>query len=137
MGGKAIEFKCDNLYPLWDPITSWRSKEPLVMNLLRSLALLAMHFRFHLKASHIAGSRNVAADALSRNDLLLFSFPGSRSLPHPSPIHPNTGAVVLASSPRLAFQAPGGPTSALFVSGDSRFHGPLICFWPAPLLTIL
>ena len=97
-GGKAIEFKCDNL-AIVGSITSWRSKEPLVMNLLRSLALLAMHFRFHLKASHIAGSRNVAADALSRNDLLLFRSQVPEALPHPSPIHPTLEQLFLRHHP--------------------------------------
>ena len=65
------------------------------MNLFRSLALLAMHFTLHLKASHIPVSQNMAADVLSRNDLPSFLSQIPEALPHPSPIYPTLGRLFL------------------------------------------
>ncbi len=42
------------------------------MHLLRGLALLAMQFSFNFKAMHLPGKENVAADALSRDNLSVF-----------------------------------------------------------------
>ena len=79
---KCVHFRCDN-EAIVHAISAWRSKEPLVMHLLRGLALLAMEFSFQFKASHIAGSLNVAADAISRNDLPSFfvQVPQASNLP--------------------------------------------------------
>ena len=96
--GKAVEFKCDNL-AIVGTIASWRSKEPLVMNLLKGLALLAMHFGFHLKASHIVGTQNSAADALSHNDLPSFLSQVPEALPRPSPVHPTLEQLLLRQHP--------------------------------------
>ena len=54
-----MEFRCDN-QAIVGAIQSWRSKEPLVMHLLRGLALFAMEFSFTIRASHIAGVANGA-----------------------------------------------------------------------------
>ena len=84
--GKAIEFRCDN-EAIVGAISSWRSREPLVMHLLRGLALLAMQFSFHLKAVHIPGISNVAADALSWNNLPPSSLRCQRLHQLPIPFH--------------------------------------------------
>ena len=49
-----------------------KSSEPLVMQLLRGLHLLAMEYAFYFTAAHIAGVENGPADALSRNQAPLF-----------------------------------------------------------------
>ena len=42
------------------------------MHHLRCLFLMGVHFEFILKAAHIPGKLNVAADAIFRKDLPLF-----------------------------------------------------------------
>ena len=43
------------------------------MHLLRCLVFFAAVYHFDLVAEHLPGTHNLAADALSRNDLTLFS----------------------------------------------------------------
>ena len=53
------------------------------MHHLRCLFLIAAHFEFILKAAHIPGKLNVAADTISRNNLPLFhsQVPEANTLP--------------------------------------------------------
>ncbi len=44
------------------------SKDTLIMHLLRCLAFYA-HYGFEIESYHIPGMQNVAADAISRNNL--------------------------------------------------------------------
>ena len=69
--GQAVHFRCDNA-AIVHAVRSGRSTEPLVMQLLRGLHLFAMEHNFHFTISHVAGSDNGPADALSRNKLPLF-----------------------------------------------------------------
>ena len=64
--GQAVRFHCDNA-AIVDTISSDKSTEPLVMQLLRGLHLFTMEHAFSLTAAHIAGMENGAADALSCN----------------------------------------------------------------------
>ena len=48
------------------------AKSPLLLHLLRCLYFYAVHFQFAYSAVHVPGVSNVAADALSRNNILLF-----------------------------------------------------------------
>ena len=93
-----VEFRCDN-EAIVGAITSWRSKEPLVMHLLRGLALVAMEFSFHLRAVHIAGTANSAADALSRNNLPSFFLQVPQAQPSPDPIPPELTLLFLHQQP--------------------------------------
>ena len=43
------------------------------MHLLRCLAFYAAYFRFQFYATHVPGALNTAADALSRNNMSLFT----------------------------------------------------------------
>ncbi len=45
------------------------SKDTLIMHLLRCLAFYAAHYGFEIESYHIPGMQNVAADAISRNNL--------------------------------------------------------------------
>ena len=53
-------------------ITSGAARDPLLMHLLRCLHFFLAHFDIRLQARHIAGKGNIAADALSRNNLVSF-----------------------------------------------------------------
>ena len=49
------------------------AKQPVLNHLLRCLFFYASVFQFHFSALHISGALNVAADAISRNNLALLS----------------------------------------------------------------
>ena len=58
------------------------------MHLLRCLVFYAAIYQFDFRAEHLPGSHNLAADALSRNNLTLFSSLVSQmqqvAIPHPA-----------------------------------------------------
>ena len=55
------------------------STDRLLMRLLRCLLFYAVYFTFHIHSEHIPGIMNVATDALSRSNLLLFSSLGPQT----------------------------------------------------------
>ena len=63
---KILEFKCDN-QSLVEAINKGSSKEPVVMHLLRCLWFFSAFFEITIRAAHILGALNTAADKLSRN----------------------------------------------------------------------
>ena len=54
-------------------LCSRTARDPLLMHLLRCLVFYAAIYQFDFRAEHLPGSHNLAADALSRNNLTLFS----------------------------------------------------------------
>jgi len=68
---KILEFKCDN-QGLVDAINKGSSKEPVVMHLLRCLWFFSAFFEITIRAAHIPGTLNTAADMLSRNQAAQF-----------------------------------------------------------------
>ena len=69
--GRHILFHTDNLavvQVVWNPNTA----DPSLCNLLWCLYFYSAHYQFMFTAAHIPGLKNVAADALSRNNLHLF-----------------------------------------------------------------
>lgn len=69
--GKQLECYCDNMAVV-SVINSGRAKDKVLMHLLRCLFFVAARLHVRVHANHISGLRNVAADALSRNDLPRF-----------------------------------------------------------------
>ena len=67
-----ICFHSDNMAVV-SVLTTMTAKVPLLMHLLRCLSLFSAYFSFTFSAKHIPGALNSAADALSRNNLALFS----------------------------------------------------------------
>ena len=65
-----ICFHSDNMVVV-SASTTMTAKVPLLMHLLRSF--FSAYFSFTFSAKHIPGALNSAADALSRNNLALFS----------------------------------------------------------------
>ena len=53
-------------------LNSLSSPDMLLMHLLRCLSFYAAYYRFTFEAAHIPGIQNVAADAISRNNIPLF-----------------------------------------------------------------
>ena len=68
----CVRFQCDNMAVV-EVLRSRTSHDPLLMHLLRCLVFYAAVFHFDFVAQHLPGTHNVAADALSRNNVTLFS----------------------------------------------------------------
>ena len=84
---KAVQFNCDN-QAIVHCIQACSSKEPLLVQLLRGLFMLAACWAFHPVALHIAGLDNGPADSLSRNELSLFTSQVPKASKHGMPIAP-------------------------------------------------
>ena len=69
---KHICFHSDNMVVV-AVIYTRSAKSLLLMHLLRCFAFYSAYFRFHFTARHMPGVLNTAVDALSRNNLQLFS----------------------------------------------------------------
>ena len=80
--GRRVECHCDNMAV----VNSGRSQDNTIMHLLRCLFFLAAHFHVQIRVTHIPGVDNVAADALSRNDLPRFMQVVPDAAHDPSPI---------------------------------------------------
>ena len=69
--GRIVLVRCDNSAVV-HTLNKGSCRDPELMHLVRCLAFLKAKFQFSLTASHFAGSRNVLADALSRDNLVCF-----------------------------------------------------------------
>ena len=67
----CVRFRSDNMAVV-NILNSRTSKDQLLMHLLRCLVFYSAFFRFQFVAEHVPGILNVAADAISRNNLPLF-----------------------------------------------------------------
>ena len=65
---KRILVHCDN-QAVVEIINAGRSKDPQLMQLLRCLFFILAHFELSLRAEHIPGVLNGAADAISRDNI--------------------------------------------------------------------
>ena len=70
--GRHVRFHIDNMAVV-EVLKTHTSRHPLMMHLLRCFAFYASYYRFHFSSQHIPGVLNVAADAISRNQVSLFS----------------------------------------------------------------
>ena len=68
-------------------VNSGYSKDQELMHLIRCMFFFRAYWGFELRAEHVPGEQNVAADAISRNNLSLFSqvLPGASPQPCPIP----------------------------------------------------
>jgi len=66
--GVTLLVHCDNSATI-NAINSGRCKDPIMMKLIRELFYLRAEFSFQVVAVPIEGSKNVLADALSRDKL--------------------------------------------------------------------
>ena len=82
--GQHICFHCDN-QAVVAVLNSRSSKEPLVAHLLRCFFFYSAFFNFNYSATHILGTLNTPADALSRGNLSLFLsfYPQAQQSPIP------------------------------------------------------
>ena len=68
----CVCFRSDNMAVV-SVLTTRTARDPLLMHLLRCLVFYAATYRFSFKSEHIPGVDNTAADAISRNNLSLFT----------------------------------------------------------------
>ena len=81
--GKTVKCICDNAAVV-AIINSGRSKDSRAMHLIRCLTFFLSHFNMILFAEHLPGKDNVAADALSRDNIPLFRQQVTNAAEHPS-----------------------------------------------------
>ena len=95
-----IVVHCDN-EAVVEVVAAGYSKEMNLMHLLRCLFLVTAVHELSLRSVHIPGIQNVAADAISRNNMLVFNtqVPGAT----PAPVGPSTRGIGSAyrATPRL------------------------------------
>ena len=84
---KQVMLHTDN-QALVSVLQNHTSKEPLVMVLVRRLVLHCLQRNLVVRARHILGKENIAADALSRFQMVHFRNACPRARQHPTPIPP-------------------------------------------------
>ena len=94
--GCTIRCNCDN-EAVVQVINSRYARDPLLAHMLRCLFFICARYRFTLVAMHIPGKKNVAADAISPNNLPLFYSQVPEAAGSPTPI-PSLAVLVLACS---------------------------------------
>ena len=95
--GSRVCFFSDNQAVVM-ALSSLSARDPELSHLLRCLFLFKAKFHFEFHAQHIAGVRNTAADALSRNKLPLFRSLCPQALPHPTEIPDDLQTLLLDRS---------------------------------------
>ena len=78
--GKSVHFHCDNA-AVFSVINLQSAKEPLLSHQLRCLFYISASYNFDVAASHVPGANNIAADALSRNNLRAFFIQEPKATP--------------------------------------------------------
>ena len=68
----TVAVRSDNMAVV-HALTAGSAKDPILMHLLRCLHFYTATYQISVSASHVPGALNTAADALSRNNLLLFT----------------------------------------------------------------
>ena len=69
---RCVFFHSDNMAVV-AVIQRKSAKHPLLLHLLHCLYFYAAYFQFFYNTQHVPGVTNVAADSLSRNNMLLFN----------------------------------------------------------------
>ena len=83
--GKQVLFRTNN-QAVVAALASYSARDPPLVHLLRSLFFIEAHIDFEHKVVHIPGEKNGIADALSRNDMSVFSSLLPQAAPFPSAI---------------------------------------------------
>ena len=96
--GQSVRFQSDNAAVV-ALLNSGSSKEASLMHLMRCLAFITAKFNFVVSASHIKGSHNFLADALSRNDKKSFLSNYPEASPIPASIPPPLLDLLITQKP--------------------------------------
>ena len=82
---KKVLAHCDN-QAVVEVVNSGYSKDAELMQLLRSLFFITAYLEIALEAVHIPGHHNTGADAISRDNLILFHSQVPEARPSPTPL---------------------------------------------------
>ena len=96
--GETILARCDNAVVV-AIVNSGSSRNPQAMHLRRCLAFLTARMDFTVRATHIRGINNVAADALSSDNSQLFHSCCLQAEPQGAVVSPEVLDVVLLREP--------------------------------------
>ena len=102
--GKLVLVHCDNLAVV-QVVNAGYCKDPNLMQHVQCLFLITAHFEFIVKAAHIPGKQNIAADAISRNNLVLFHSQVPEANPQPTRIPHAVESVVIHRQPNWLSQS--------------------------------
>ena len=100
----CVTFRCDNAAVV-AVINKGSCKDPELMHLMRCLSFYAAYYNFSFQAVHIAGVKNIAADALSRGDLQKFFISLPQASPSPAAVPPAIVDMALLSKPDWTSQS--------------------------------
>ena len=89
---------CDNQSAV-DVINASYSRDACLMHLLRCLFFITAQNQITLGATHIPGMANVAADAISRDNLILFHSQVPAACPSPTPLPEGALALLVHQQP--------------------------------------
>lgn len=96
--GRIVECHCDNMAVV-AVVNTGSSRDKSMMQLIRSMFFLVAHFSVQIRAVHVKGASNVAADALSRNDFLRFLQVVPDAAEHPTPIPQELVSLLVREKP--------------------------------------
>lgn len=96
--GKRVQCYCDNMAVV-EVLNNGYSRDKDMMHLLRSLFFITEYNSIVLQAIHIAGSTNVAADAVSRNDMARFSQVQTGAAASPSQVPSQVWSLLVEEQP--------------------------------------
>ncbi len=80
-------------------VNSGSSKDPHIMQLVRSLFFIVAHFEITLQAVHVVGKENSKDDAISRNKIAVFLSQAPKASPEPTPIPPQLVDLLVTQRP--------------------------------------
>ena len=67
-------------------LNTGNAKDQQLMHLLRCVFFITAHFEINLRGAHVAGTENIAADVISRNNIPLFRSQVPQASSDPSPV---------------------------------------------------
>ena len=80
-------------------IASNTSKDKTIMHLLRGLHFICAFYNINLRATHIQGTKNLSADAISRDNLQVFFTENPIANRIPTPIPEQLWRILVLSQP--------------------------------------
>ena len=122
---KSILCQCDN-EAVVHIINSGTSKNQRVMGLMRCLHFIVARFDLIISATHIAGSTNCLADALSRDNLSYFFINCPQAEHLPSPIPPMLLDLLVHTQPDWTSPSWSNTFNSIFDHPFPRTHSKLI-----------
>ena len=117
---KSILCRCDN-EAVVHIVNTGTSRDPVAMGLMRCLFFISAKYNLLLSATHIAGTANGLADALSRNNLPSFLSNYPQANPLGTAVPDSLVNLLVGSKPDWTSPSWSGMFSSIF---NRRYHNP-------------